>query len=73
VNDLAALADLNGNGKFDSSRPLIYYEAGEASITASPTRFEAGLSVECGALEIGRDQIRWAKYAHRFIKSRGIA
>ena len=50
VYNLAAVLDLNGDGKLEVIVHSFYYERGQASIyRCEPDKIEAVLSVECGA------------------------
>ena len=50
VYDLAAVLDLNGDGKLEVIVHSSYYEGGETTIyRCEPDKIEPVLSVECGA------------------------
>ena len=52
VYNLAAVLDLNGDGKLEVMVHSFYYEVGQTTIYRwQPDKIEAVLSVECGARE----------------------
>jgi hypothetical protein len=48
VNNLAAVLDLNGDGKLEVIVHSFYYESGQTIYRCEPGKIEALLWVECG-------------------------
>jgi hypothetical protein len=48
VNNLAAVRDLNGDGKLEVIVHSFYHQGGQTNYRCEPDKIEALLSVECG-------------------------